>query len=956
VRVRRQLDLTVQAASVAGQGNIIVQASGSARVSVNARIAIEPRVPHLVLTDFEARTQLVRGDASNDAALLSPYRTDVVPLLGRDDMLADLQHWLDVSRPISVRVMTGGAGRGKTRLAIELVRKATALKWFAGFATDKELDRFRGQQNVARWGWDKPTLVVIDYAASRVDQLRDWFGELVDTQAADRPGLRILLLERQAQCEIGWLQVVIGHGQDDASHAVRALLDPPEPRELPPVDDLAIRRRIYGTLLERDRADLSPPEPGIDPEFDRLLRDEKWSGDPLFLMMAGLVAGERGVRDVLTLSRADLAITVAQREFKRIGNIAARAGVDATHRGQLGFLLRHVAVAATLRQGLGLVEARQLIEQEAKALGRSADVDAALDALRDALPGLSEEREISPLRPDMVGEAAILIWLGQRGVLSALGTEPLTCVRRVANPALARVSQTLVRTAQDFAAAGRDEPVRWLESLSRATDADLGALIEIAAEIPDQTLTLRELAADLAQQITDRLRALLADPTERDADVPLRAILAGSLSNLSIRLSQLGQREEALAASQEAVDMYRRLAQRHPDAFLPELASGLNYLGGDLYRLGRREEALAASQEAVDIQRRLAQSRPDAFLPDLARSLSHLGNRLSDVGQREEALAASQEAVDIRTDASHRRRRRSSVTLPKLRKRPPSLDPFITESALADRRCEAPREIIWLAKAAHEGETLPALHALDRDMIFELDQDRSAITASVDDRLKIRRLLRRGGSVGVNCLHNEICISQPVFSVLRMVWNTRENAILGKDGSVVIVPRRPSVVAMLSHDGCLSAIAAAGHCRTSRSGGSGALRTFCLPKNGTPATRHCTSKDRAFVRKSLSRASFPLSPPAITQSSPPRRPRPPSAFHFRSTTDSEVRSIGPSSGSALMNRTAAGVCSRCGIRSSASCWRSVETPSQTLGRGQGFSLFQLMPRRSEARASKPAMR
>ena len=344
--------MTVQAASVAGQGNIIVQASGSARVSVNARIAIEPRVPHLVLTDFEARTQLVRGDASNDAALLSPYRTDVVPLLGRDDMLADLQHWLDVSRPISVRVMTGGAGRGKTRLAIELVRKATALKWFAGFATDKELDRFRGQQNVARWGWDKPTLVVIDYAASRVDQLRDWFGELVDTQAADRPGLRILLLERQAQCEIGWLQVVIGHGQDDASHAVRALLDPPEPRELPPVDDLAIRRRIYGTLLERDRADLSPPEPGIDPEFDRLLRDEKWSGDPLFLMMAGLVAGERGVRDVLTLSRADLAITVAQREFKRIGNIAARAGVDATHRGQPGFLLRHVAVAATLRQGL----------------------------------------------------------------------------------------------------------------------------------------------------------------------------------------------------------------------------------------------------------------------------------------------------------------------------------------------------------------------------------------------------------------------------------------------------------------------------------------------------------------------------------------------------------------------------------------------------------------------------
>ena len=48
---------------------------------------------------------------------------------------------------------------------------------------------------------------------------------------------------------------------------------------------------------------------------------------------------------------------------------------------------------------------------------------------------------------------------------------------------------------------------------------------------------------------------------------------------------------------------------------------------------------------------------------------------------------------------------------PKLRKRPPSFNPFITESALADRRREAPREIIRLTKAAHEG---PASAACSR--------------------------------------------------------------------------------------------------------------------------------------------------------------------------------------------------------------------------------------------------
>ena len=53
----------------------------------------------------------------------------------------------------------------------------------------------------------------------------------------------------------------------------------------------------------------------------------------------------------------------------------------------------------------------------------------------------------------------------------------------------------------------------------------------------------------------------------------------------------------------------------------------LNNLGHQLSELGRREDALAAAQEAVEIHRRLAAERPDAFLPDLATSLNNLGKR-----------------------------------------------------------------------------------------------------------------------------------------------------------------------------------------------------------------------------------------------------------------------------------------------------------------------------------------
>ena len=80
----------------------------------------------------------------------------------------------------------------------------------------------------------------------------------------------------------------------------------------------------------------------------------------------------------------------------------------------------------------------------------------------------------------------------------------------------------------------------------------------------------------------------------------------------------MGRAEDALAASEEAVAIYRELAAARPDAFRPDLARSLNSLSADLSGLGRAEDALAASEEAAGIYRELAAARPDAFRPDLA--------------------------------------------------------------------------------------------------------------------------------------------------------------------------------------------------------------------------------------------------------------------------------------------------------------------------------------------------
>ncbi len=49
----------------------------------------------------------------------------------------------------------------------------------------------------------------------------------------------------------------------------------------------------------------------------------------------------------------------------------------------------------------------------------------------------------------------------------------------------------------------------------------------------------------------------------------------------------------------------------------------------------------------MEIRRRLAERNPDAFLPDLAGSLNNLWIILSDLGRREEAARAFEEGLRI---------------------------------------------------------------------------------------------------------------------------------------------------------------------------------------------------------------------------------------------------------------------------------------------------------------------
>jgi tetratricopeptide (TPR) repeat protein len=126
-----------------------------------------------------------------------------------------------------------------------------------------------------------------------------------------------------------------------------------------------------------------------------------------------------------------------------------------------------------------------------------------------------------------------------------------------------------------------------------------------------------------------------------------------SVNNLANMLSDLGRREEALAQAEEAVRIYRQLAEARPEAFLPDLGMSVNNLANRLSDLGRREEALAQAEGAVRIYRQLAEARPEAFLPDLAGSLGVRGSVLREE-QPGSAMASFSEAIRLLTPAFSR--------------------------------------------------------------------------------------------------------------------------------------------------------------------------------------------------------------------------------------------------------------------------------------------------------------
>ncbi|WP_328658641.1 tetratricopeptide repeat protein [Nocardia salmonicida] len=590
--------------------------------------------------------------ARTPATLLAARRA-VVGFRGREDLLTELRAWVEVAG-VGAWLVQGAGGQGKTRLAHHLGTELTARRWSVVWL-DPTIDTAPGLQVLGQV--TTPLLVIVDYAEARAAQLGVLFTELA-AHLGDRP-VKVLLLART----VGewWTQLTA------TSDAVADITAYTRHTGLLPLDaDPAARQVTYRDAVHAFAEKLPALEDTDETVWEqaatavsaRPFRDLGDSTTVLGVQMSALadLLDTRHPNPPAVAGQQSLEDRVLDHEHRYWTATAGRHGLDGLGIATLkDVLAATIVLGTTTRKGLDevlrrvpdLADQPGLIHTKVRGWLMSLYPGPVPGAYSGLVPDRLAEQLIGRLMLDPTRDCVIesLAATTDGGEAEQLLT---VCSRANSHSTLTDTGALLTQWCVEYptlhVAAVRvatrvENPEPLITALDRITTTPdippetLGALHDA---IPHQTRVLADTAATLTLALTGHYR--------ETGDYPLLAL---TLNNLSVRLGELGRREDGLTASEEAVWIYQRLAEQHPDAYLPTLAASLSNLANRLGALGRREDGLTASEEAVRIYQRLAEQHPDAYLPGLASSLNNLAVDLGALGRREDGLTAIEEAVRI---------------------------------------------------------------------------------------------------------------------------------------------------------------------------------------------------------------------------------------------------------------------------------------------------------------------
>lgn len=522
---------------------------------------------------------------------------EVVDFTGRDEERRELAGGLAGQAARAVRLVTGQGGQGKTRLALRVGRDAQVAGWhvlLARHRLDGGMVAFGGRVEHRPRATAVGVLVLVDYA-DRWPQ-EDLLALFADPDL--HPGrVRVLLLGRS-----GDFWSVLPDRLADAGWVA------PRPLRLPDLPDEGGRAAAFRAAATAYADRVGVPEGALPgpPDlsgtaFALTLTVHTTALVGVLAVRDGMPAGQRQ-RLVADPAAASRHLIVRER---RHWALMRRREPDPIRIDTK--VMARAVLMAILTRGLPHPLAVELLTM----LDLGAQPQTMIDDHGRCYPPAATT-VLAPLFPDRLGEDFVALLLPGAAALDPAAASDPELVE-LADPAAASVVQRLL--ALTAPAGGGDKPDpgvvahplvrpvltvlietarRWEHVAGRYLLPMMGARPELAVvaggtaiarlcDVPGIQTTLAAIGAVLDKIIgagtqldLDGGAVVVAEKLATAARAGHdEAVLATVLNTLGVRLSGVGRREEALAPTQEATDLYRGLAQANPAAYLPDLAESL---------------------------------------------------------------------------------------------------------------------------------------------------------------------------------------------------------------------------------------------------------------------------------------------------------------------------------------------------------------------------------------------
>ncbi|MFJ4798895.1 hypothetical protein [Kitasatospora purpeofusca] len=650
---------------------------------VNGGLTVNQQRPLYKIDAFPLDRRVISTEqARRQPARLLYARHALIDFIGRKQELADLAEWRDGPDGVSVFLIHGPGGQGKSRLAAHFAAASRAKGWQvmqARHATDPTA-AVPGKPGTDTAG----VLMVADYAER-------WpVGDLIELIIdAVRQGhrARVLLVARPKGT---WWQ--------NLAYRLSEFDLPTSELFVPPLADLenspeslyaAARARFAEVLAVPGTEDLALPA-GLsgDPDYRQVLG----------VHMAALAAVEaHRRRDEAPDGAAAVSAYLLTRErahWEALHDngrvrITADSFAQAVYTAVLTNPLDHRAgLDAVDRIGIGTTEhADQLLKDHAVAYP-AATPETVLEPLypdrlaEDFLALMTAGHNVASFTPDPWTGGAPLRLLSQPSEWQGTAMTVLVAAAARWPHVATRQLAPLLGARPELALAGGGATLAALSEIRQLDEATLSAVEqrlpagshpELNAGIVSlvQRLTDIRLPGATAQQERARLLEALAQrqsyaglhPQALETGLRFMEIrrklgeqnpsahgphFAWSLSDVGVYLAKNGRLDEALTATGQAVRAFRNLVDAGRTEHRDGLATALSNQSADLAQSGRWKEALFAIEEAISIRFQSMGDQPAGGDPSLAAALSNFAVCLARAGRRSEAVDAAQQALAIR--------------------------------------------------------------------------------------------------------------------------------------------------------------------------------------------------------------------------------------------------------------------------------------------------------------------